>query len=369
MQNLLITLVAVVPVVMALLAAVAPPRAAWIRPALLPAVLLQLALAGALATHQFLFGYLAGGEPPRVLTEAEVLRFIQSTIGLGLPFSFAFFAGMTALAAMVAFARERGPKPILPWLALALGAFLTDRALVSVVQVIAEQPQRTSVDLMQLIESMRAARTPWILPASIALCLSFPLFTWAGWWGRARWTEGLIPGSLAFLVGIPTALTSAAYEVGAWTGERTLLHDDQATEATSAFYDFMFGASLLQVAATLAAVLGLLRIMVARRQLVDGTRGLLRGVGWLPLAWCLFCCATLLQEVFYAPSTTGMALVLGTEDDLPIGAEFLAVEEALATWLPMGIYAAVIALVMITAAGPLRSDRRRPPADRPSAET
>ena len=38
MQDLLITLIAVVPVIMALLAAVAPPKAAWIRPALLPAV-------------------------------------------------------------------------------------------------------------------------------------------------------------------------------------------------------------------------------------------------------------------------------------------------------------------------------------------
>lgn len=368
MQDLLITLIAVVPVVMALLAAVAPPKAAWIRPALLPAVLLQLALSGALATHQFLFGYLVGGEPPRVLTEAEVLRFIHSTTGLGLPFSLAFFAGLTALAAMVAFARERGPKPTLPWLALALGAFLTDRALVSVVQVIAEQPQGASVDLVQLIDALRAARTPWILPAGVALCLSFPLFTWAGWWGRARWTEGLIPGSLALLVGIPAALASAAYEVGAWTGKRTSLDDDQATQATGTFFDFMFGAGLLQVAAALAAVLGVLRIVVARRQLVDGTRGLLRGAGWLPLAWCLYCCAALLQEVFYAPSTVGMALVLGTEKDLPVGAEFLAIEESLATWLPMAVYAAVIALVMITAAGPLRSDRRRLPADRPSAE-
>lgn len=365
MQDLLITLIAVAPVVMALLAAVAPPKAAWIRPALLPAVLLQLALAAALATRQFLFGYLVGGEPPRALTEAEVLTAINSTTGLGLPFSLAFFAGLTALAAMVAFARERGLKQAVPWAMLAIGAFLVDRTLVSIVQVIAEQPQGASVDLVQLIDAMRAARTPWILPAGIALCLSFPLFTWAGWWGRARWTEGLIPGSLALLVGIPAALASAAYEVGAWTGERTSLNDDQATQATDTFYDFMFGAGLLQVAAALAAVLALLRIVVARRQLVDGMRGLLRGAGWLPLAWCLYCCAALLQEVFYAPSTVGMAMALGTADDLPIGAEFLAVEEALATWLPMAVYSAVIALVMITAAGPLRSDR---PAGRPSAE-
>lgn len=364
MLDLMLTVLAVGPMVLALLAAVAPPKAAWIRPALLPAVLMQLVLAGALAVNQFLFGFLAGGEAPRALTEAEIQTYIQSTVGFGLPLTMAGFAGITALAAGVAFARTRGAKQGLPWLAVGVGGLLMDRALSSVVQVVSNRPQGGGVDLVALIDAVQEAREPWLLPTMAAFLLAFPLFTWVAWWGRARWTEGLLPGLLVPLVGIGALVASGSYQLGVWVGKERL-EDDQRPLVTEMAYEFMTSGALLGIAAAIMAFLAIGKLLVARQQRVRSGRALVRGLAWLPLAWATYAGSALIQGPFFALSALGWAMAAGEE--LPVSAEFLEVESLLDLWLPQAASAAVLGLALITAAGPLRSDRPRHPAGRPSA--
>ncbi|MAW60825.1 MAG: hypothetical protein CMJ94_08325 [Planctomycetes bacterium] len=361
MLDLLITLIAVAPVIMALLAAVAPPKAAWIRPALLPAVLLQLALAVALSYRQFFFGYLFAGEPPRALSSEEVQAFTNATAGLGLPITLALAAAITALASAVAFARARRLRLALPWLTLAAACLCADRLQSAAVRAVAAQPEGSSVDLDALLATVQDAIDPWVLPGTVLFLLSFPFFSWTAWWSRARWTHGFSPAGLCLLVGLPCVLVAQSFSLGAaWA--------TQFEQSTGALPDaglpiqsgLPMASAMLLFAAALSALQAFATWHVSRMQCVSAGRAVLRGAAWLPIAWAAFAASALLTSEQEAISS-----LLVPASQAGAVSPFTLVEDAMQTWLPQLVYAAVIGLVMITAAGPLRSDRR---SVRPSAE-
>lgn len=361
MLDLLITLIAVAPVVMALLAAVAPPKAAWIRPALLPAVLCQLLLATVLSFCHFFFGYLFAGEPPRVLTSEEMQAFTNATTGLGIPFTLAMAAAITSLASAVAFARARRARLALPWTALAAGCFFADRAQSAVVATVASQPEGASVDLEALLAAVNQAVTPWVMPAIVCFLLTFPLFSWTGWWSRARWTQGFSPAGLCLLFGIPAALASQSFSLGAaWALEFEQSGAAAAEVGASIHSGLPTAAGLLLFAAGMCALLAFATTHVSRTQRVSTMRAILRGAGWLPLAWAAYA-----GNMILSAEQESISSLLDPSRDSSAETPFTIAETALHAWLPVAVYAAVIALVMITAAGPLRSDRR---SVRPSAE-
>lgn len=368
MDDLMITLVAVVPVVLALLAAVAPPKAEWIRPALLPSVLVQLALAATLGVRQFLFGFLFGGIPPRELSSEEFQALTGATSGLGLPFTLAFAAALTATATAVAFARSKSLKQASPWIAIAVGCFCIDRAFYAIVSLVGEAPLDAGVDVPALLSSVNSATAPWLTAAVVGLLASFPLMVWGGWWTRARWTGAVLPGLLLLGIGLATALVASAFHYGVITGQLTGAPQANAFEVQDAAdgnSEFMLASSLLLISAGLAAALGLLSMLVARKQKVASTRALLRGLAWFPLAWTLWAAATVVNAVFLAPNQHAIdrldpALDLEWESYV-----FTLVEGPLQSYTPLVASGAVFSILLFGLAGPLRASRR---SGRPSTE-
>lgn len=129
MADALITLIVAGPVVVALLAAVAPARAEALRPILLPAVVAELTLAALLGLRGILRGFLlSGAEPGRPLGADEIADLMRTTTGLGLPVDPAAAGALVAVVALVAFARVGGWREALPWLPLAAACALVSRA-------------------------------------------------------------------------------------------------------------------------------------------------------------------------------------------------------------------------------------------------
>jgi hypothetical protein len=372
MDDLMITLVAVVPVVLALLAAVAPPKSEWIRPVLLPSVLMQLALAATLGASQFLFGFLFGGVPPRELSSAEFQELTGATSGFGLPFTLALAATLTAVAAAVAFGRAKNWKHATPWVAIAIGCFSIDRAFYAVVALVGEKPLDQRVDVYALIDSIDAAVLPWMTVAAVGFLASFPLMSWSGWWTRARWTGALLPGLLMLCLGAATAFVPLAFRdgvfVGLFTGGSRPTNFDFSV-GSAEHLNFMFASGLLQLGAGVAAVLGLLSMFVARKQKVPSTRALLRGLAWFPLAWTLWATAAVIWSVYMAPNIwsaehlgLGMGLEPAFERDWDSYA-YTLVEASLNGYTPIIATGAVFSILLFCLAGPLRASRR---SDRPS---
>lgn len=371
MDDLMITLVAVVPVVLALLAAVAPPKSDWIRPVLLPSVLMQLALATTLGVRQFLFGFLFGGVPPRELSSAEFHELTGATSGLGLPFTLALAAALTAAAAAVAFGRAKAWKHATPWVAIAIGCFSIDRAFYAVVSLVGQKPLDQGVDVYALVESVDAAVLPWVTLAAVGFIASFPLMSWSGWWTRARWTGALMPGLLMLCLGVATAFATTAFRDGVFVGLFTGGSSPEGFElsfGTAEHMNFMFASVLLQFSAGWAAVLGLLSMFVARKQKVPSTRALLRGLAWFPIAWTLWATSTVIWWVWMAPnrwSFDGLGQ-MGLEPDLERDWDSYAytlVEGPLQGYIPLIATGAVFSILLFCLAGPLRASRR---SDRPS---
>ena len=365
MDDLMITLVAVVPVVLGLLAAVAPPKSEWIRPVLLPSVLMQLALAATLGVRQFLFGFLFSGVPPRELSSAEFQELTGATSGLGLPFTLALAAALTAAAAAVAFGRAKNWKHATPWAAIAIGCFSIDRAFYAVVSLVGEKPLDQGVDVYALVEGVDAAVLPWMTVAAVGFVASFPLMSWAGWWTRARWTGALLPGIIMLCLGVAGAFVATAFRDGVFVGLFTSGPKPtgyEPSEGAAEHLNFMFAFSLQLLAAGIAAVLGLLSMFVARKQKVPSTRALLRGLAWFPVAWTLWATAAVIEAVWMAPnkfSFERLAMDSGAsvERDWDSYA-YTLVEGPLQSYTPLIATGAVFSILLFCLAGPLRASRR-----------
>lgn len=362
MLDLLITLIAVAPVIMALLAAVAPPKAAWIRPALLPAVLLQLALTAALSVRHYLFGTLFGGVPSRALTSEEVHAFTNATTGLGLPATAALLASVTAAASAVAFLRHKGWRHALPWALISAACAAVDRAHASVVRMVADQPMDGGVDLEALATAVHESSYPWLFPSAALFAIACTTYAWANWWSRARWSEIVLPGFLLLGTGVAAALTASAFEAGlkrsAWYASTGFLDAGTAAEDAILFHT---ASGLLEIAVALSFALFAMRLIVARKQHVGVARAWLRGCAWLAVGAALIG-ASVSSEIPAYPVLLSRTSFGNVE---PAAVPFECADWSMAYWLPLTVYAAVIGLVMITAAGPLRSDRR---SVRPSTE-
>lgn len=366
MDDLMITLVAIVPIVLALLAAVAPAKSAWIRPALLPCVLMQLTLAAALGIRPFLFGYLFGGVPPRTLTSEEVQSFTGAITGFGLPFGLAFFAALTAAASAVAFSRSKNRKHGFGWAALAFGAFCVDRAHGAVVATVSNEPLESGIDTTALVETVDAAWIPWLIPAAIGFLAAFPLMMWAGWWTRARWSGYALPGLMALGIGMSAATTAISFSTGVQLGEFTDSvgeKTDAITPDISATILFTNAWAMMMLAALLATVIAVLRMLAARKTQVRSSADLLAALAWLPLAFTIWAAASVVQAPFTKSNQWAMD---GLDSSLEIEAEgylFGLIEQSLNSYLPLIANGAVFTILLFCLAGPLRASRR---SDRPS---
>ena len=366
MADLLITLVALVPVVLALLAAVAPPKSAWIRPVLLPSVLMQLTLAAALGIRPFLFGFLFGGVPPRTLTSEEVQSFTGAITGLGLPFGLAFFAALTAAASAVAFSRSKSLRHGFGWAAIAVGAFCVDRAHAAVVAAVANEPLESGIDTDTLVATVDAAWMPWVLPAAIGFLAAFPLMMWAGWWSRERWSGYALPGLMALGVGLSVGVTAASFSTGVQLGllENPIQGQPSGIAADSGGTLLFTNAwAMMMLAAFLATVIAVLRMLAARKKQVRSSADLLAALAWMPLAWTIWAAATVVQAPF-TKSTQIFTGVLGAQaEDQPEEQLFSLIEQTLNSYLPLIANGAALVILLFCLAGPLRASRR---SDRPS---
>jgi hypothetical protein len=361
MDDLMITLVAVVPVVLALLAAVAPPRSEWIRPVLLPCVLAQLALAAALGIRPFLFGFLFGGVPPRILSSEEVQSFTGAITGFGLPFGLAFFAALTAAASAVAFSRSKNLKHGFGWIAIAIGAFCVDRAQAAVVATVANEPLEGGIDIGALVATVDAAWIPWLVPAAIGFLAAFPLLMWAGWWTRTRWSGYTLPGLMVLGIGMSAAVTAVSFSTGVQLGEFT----DPIRERTaglvpdiSATILFTNAWSMMMLAALLATVIALLRMLAARKKQVRSSAELLTALAWLPLAWTIWAAASVVQAPFTKSNQWAIDLLDSSLEIEHEGYLFSLIEQSLNSYLPLIANGAVLSILLFCLAGPLRASRR-----------
>jgi hypothetical protein len=366
MADLLITLVALVPVVLALLAAVAPAKSAWIRPALMPSVLMQLTLAAALGIRPFLFGYLFGGVPPRTLGSEEIQGFTGAITGLGLPFGLAFFAALTAAASAVASSRSKSLKHGFGWAAIAVGAFCVDRAHAAVVATVANEPLESGIDTAALVDTVDAAWMPWLIPAAIAFLAAFPLMMWVGWWTRERWSGYALPGLMALGVGLSVGITAVSFSTGVQLGEFTEPiggKTDAITPDISATILFTNAWAMMMLAALLATIIAVLRMLAARKRQVRSSADLLAALAWLPLAFTIWAAAAVVNSPFWKSNQWAID---GLDSSLEIEHEgylFRLIEQSLNSYLPLIANGAALTILLFCLAGPLGPSRR---SDRPS---
>jgi len=156
MLSVLATTILVVPLILALLAAVAPPKAVRLRPVLLPGITAQLAVAAIAAFPDTLTGYLlGGGNPGKELGSEETAALFAPGGGLGLPIEPTLAALITALGAAIAFGRVRGWLFALPWLCLAAAAWATGQAAASSQVIIDANTATSPIRYEQVIEQFK----------------------------------------------------------------------------------------------------------------------------------------------------------------------------------------------------------------------